>query len=231
MTADQVQTKIGQLELAIKSEKYDEAESIMKEFMTDFPDYHTPLILYINLHPYIDVSNPLYAQILDLTRQYQQFQDFPADLVPAWYKKISTKNLKLASDEETAVAVESSETGESVDLGDQADVIDQMFPETAPFEEEAEPEIHLVDPHSLVEDDEISDVIEEEAPAAAAEEHPHDPDDEIMIASETMAEIFAQQGKFSKAIRVYEMLIQEEPELADEFNQRIGQLKSLQAAK
>lgn len=230
MTADQVQTKISQLEMAIKSEQYNEAESIMKEFMTDFPGYNTPLILYINLHPYIDVSNPLYAQILDLTRQYQQFQDFPADLVPGWYKKISTKSLKLGADdqEEEPVAVI---PGEEVDLADQADVIDQMFPETAPFEEEAEPEIHLVDPHSLVEDDEIAVEMEAGEPGAPAAEPAHDPDDEIMIASETMAEIFAQQGKFSKAIRVYEMLIQEEPELADEFNERIGQLKSLQASK
>lgn len=230
MTADQVQTKISQLELAIKSEQYSDAESIMKEFMTDFPGYNTPLILYINLHPYIDVSNPLYAQILDLTRQYQQFQDFPTDLVPAWYKKISTKSLKLASEDQEDVPLAVT-TGEEVDLRDQADVIDQMFPETAPFEDEAEPEIHLVDPHSLVEDDEIASEIGGEEPVAPETEPAHDPDDEIMIASETMAEIFAQQGKFSKAIRVYEMLIQEEPELTDEFNQRIGQLKSLQAAK
>ena len=47
-----------------------------------------------------------------------------------------------------------------------------------------------------------------------------------MIVSETLAKIYAAQGEQNEAIKVYEKLIQKEPQKAKYYNQKISELKS-----
>ena len=52
-------------------------------------------------------------------------------------------------------------------------------------------------------------------------------DDEIMVASETMAEIFVQQQKFSQALKVYRILMEEDPDNFDYYFRRIQELETM----
>lgn len=371
MNVSQVHSKINELQTCFRDQQYGDAEVIMQDFLDSFPDYQTPMLMYIRLMPSVDSENPLYLKILDLTRHYHQLTYFPGDLVPDWYEKISTRNIEIvlpvSAEPEPAMppVSESSQVSEvGPVLTDESDIgesIDHLFPDQVPYEEEPEPPSTMFDPHSLADDEPIPatqpfvvneiphsdseftepassiltgmmdtepkpetfsfeemptgdqntetvisevqkpdfyagtedfisedslsfdaasendqntepEVITDEVPESElfAEPEPfstegflsdddnlpsslmgsgfqqdgdeftgfeeggsveyepnHEQDDEILIASETMASIFAQQGKYDKAIKVYRMLMEEEPEMMDHFLQKVQELQKL----
>ncbi|MCA0447599.1 MAG: tetratricopeptide repeat protein [Bacteroidetes bacterium] len=334
MNVSQVHSKINELQTCFRDQQYDDAQAIMQDFLDSFPDYQTPMFMYIRLMPEVDSENPLYLKILELTRHYHQLTYFPGDLVPDWYEKIGTRNIEIvlpvSGESEPAfhtAAAEPQVTEELPVLTDESDIgvsIDHMFPDQVPYEEEPETPSTMFDPHSLADDEPIvapepfavhelaepatelqetitaelsdladnrsaepeilpafeavsddgpgpeSDVLNAEIPESElfAEPEPfstegflsdddnlpssligsgfqqegdeltgfedggtvdyepdHEQDDEILIASETMANIFAQQGKYDKAIKVYRMLMEEEPEMMDHFLQKVQELQ------
>lgn len=371
MNVSQVHSKVNELQTCFNDQQYDDAQLIMQDFLDSFPDYQTPMFMYIRLMPVVDSENPLYLKILELTRHYHQLSYFPGDLVPDWYEKIGTRNLEIvlpvAAESVTALPVpEPVSVNEIPAFADESDVgesIDHMFPDQVPYEEEPETPSTMFDPHSLADDEPIlspnmsnaqSFVAEPELPAVSILETepdqlteidfavesgsvatsdlvetevelPADPqpfsledemssqqletetiqpenqfsepgineeivgesasfeetemqtesepfstdgfltdddnvpssllesdflqdqneltgfeddgtvefepdqeqDDEILIASETMAKIFAQQGKFDKAIKVYRMLMEEEPDMMDHFLQKVQELQKM----
>ncbi|MBN8706064.1 MAG: hypothetical protein J0L62_09310 [Bacteroidetes bacterium] len=371
MNVSQVHSKVNELQTCFNDQQYDDAQLIMQDFLDSFPDYQTPMFMYIRLMPVVDSENPLYLKILELTRHYHQLSYFPGDLVPDWYEKIGTRNLEIVlpvapeavSVQQVSAPVSVNEIPAFADESDVGESIDHMFPDQVPYEEEPETPSTMFDPHSLADDEPIlspnmsnaqSFVAEPELPAVsiletepdqlteidfAAEsgsvatsdlvetevELPADPqpfsledemssqqletetnqpenqfsepgineeivsesasfeetemqtesepfstdgfltdddnvpssllesdflqdqneltgfeddgtvefepdqeqDDEILIASETMAKIFAQQGKFDKAIKVYRMLMEEEPDMMDHFLQKVQELQKM----
>lgn len=369
MNVSQVHSKINELQTCFRDQQYDDAQVIMQDFLDSFPDYQTPMFMYIRLMPVVDSENPLYLKILELTRQYHQFSYFPGDLVPDWYEKIGTRNLEIvmpgAPEPVVSPAAEQVSVTEIPPFTDESDVgesIDHMFPDQVPYEEEPEAPSTMFDPHSLADDEpiiateafvsqsvepefatkpvsfeepqptvapslntesellaetELSEspvelqeagqpfAVEEEiripditesdpvlaedqfsapeimeaslnesgsfeetqiqsenetfstegfltdddnTPSSLLEsdfmqdkdeltgfeeggtvefESDQEQDDEILIASETMANIFAMQGKFDKAIKVYRMLMEEEPEMMDHFLQKVQELQKM----
>lgn len=257
MEVSEVQVKIRQLQDSLRNQNYGEAEEIMVSFLDSFPDYETPLLMYARLLPSLSTDHPLYDKLLGISRRYNQLGYFPEETAPDWYSRLSPGAI--------LVGPEPEDIAQSVDSGFQetpvnpagpevpsAETLDELLPTPAPIEDEAEEPVHLIDPHSLVEEDDPvavdfshsespqEETIEYNFEEAEPAENPfgadfhqefeatEDQDDEILIASETMAGIFAQQGKFEKAIKVYRMLMEEEPESMDHYLNRIQELQQQQ---
>lgn len=290
-----LQERVLNLKSLFQDQKFDDAESILTDLLIEFPDYQTPLILYIQLFETIEHDNPLYDKILQLSGHFSLWEQFPPNLVPSWYTKIQTRNLKIKTEEEskTEHSAETTPVLEDVTV-DESEIqsIDEILVSPEPVSE-VEEVIHIVQPEEIIPDDlelliedqpgqttdfaqdgytELDDLLPDlHEPTPEIEEvvkpyntsHMFDEteegltddlnavensnsdndfsqfdsrndgdetknsDDEIMVASETMAEIFVQQQKYSQALKVYRILMEEDPDNFDYYFRRIQELETM----
>ncbi len=292
METPTLQEKVLNLKSLFQDQKFDEAESVLTDLLTVYPDYQTPLILYVQLFEAIEHDNPLYDKILKLSGHYNLWEQFPPNLIPSWYTKIQIRNLKIKTEEEgkSVYSGESATVLEAVTV-DESEIqsIDEMLVSPEPLSD-VEEVIHIVQPEEIIPDDlelliddqpgqstefaqdgysELDDLLPDLHETAPDVEEPVKPyntshmfdeteeplvnelnalenthldndfsqqesveetentDDEIMVASETMAEIFVQQKKFSHALKVYRILMEEDPDNFDYYFRRIQELETM----
>jgi len=276
METQTLQEKVLSLKSLFQDQKFDEAESVLTDLLSNYPDYQTPLILYVQLFDAIEHDNPLYDKILKLSGHYNLWEQFPPNLVPSWYTKIRTRNLKIKTEEEDNKnfnSINSSSEMEAVTVDEsEMQSIDEILVTPEPVNE-VEEVIHIVQPEEIMPDDldllideqpgqstefaqdsyteldELLPDMHETAPETEEQVQPYNTshmfdeteeqtpdldaiettnsDDEIMVASETMAEIFVQQRKFSQALKVYRILMEEDPDNFDYYFRRIQELETM----
>lgn len=222
MATSLIQDQVLELKSCFDSQNFDRAEVLLQELTDKYPNYHTPVILFASLFPVIESDNPLYPRILELARSYENFKHFPENLVPTWYSKIQNKNLRISQlpqAESQSKPIPPQIPQEAALALGETDYLDDILPTPSPYEETVyhdEQHHQMFDPHDLIKE-------------AVGEDADH-PDDEILVASETMAEIFAQQKKYDRAIKVYKILMNDEPEDAERYMNRIQELTGFKNA-
>lgn len=289
-----VQKKVHELKEYFQNHEFEKAEGLFFELLEKYPNYNTPVILYTQLFSVIEHDNPMYNRVMDLTRRFSLWDQYPEHLVPLWYTKIRPRNILLKSaDSETEI--KAAESVVMPDLGDLS-IEDEVLnlPDSVPaVEEVAEEPVALVNPEELIPSDMEIEIAEEpvaedfssgdeldsllpnmtetvEEPEVKAEvydtnklfddmeqplldsaneideldaltnlhsddnfmepesdEEATHPDDEILVASETMAEIFIQQKKYKQAIKVYRILMEDDAENFDYFFKKVQELEQL----
>lgn len=286
-----VQKKVLELKGYFQDHNFEKAEILLGELLEKYPNYHTPVILYTQLFSVIEHDNPLYFRVMDLTRRFNLWDQYPEHLVPLWYTKIRPRNILLKGTE-AEPNTPPPENSQLPDLGDvDAATADFNLPDSTPLiEEVAEAPVEMVNPEELIPSDIDIEIAEEpvadelteldeldtllpnmtesqEEPEAETEQYdtndlvgdreetiieeepeldaltnlhaddnflqdeqetePVHPDDEILVASETMAEIFIQQKKYKQAIKVYRILMEDDAENFDYFFKKVQELEQL----
>lgn len=291
MTETTVQEKVFELKKYFDEHEFEKSETLLLELLDQYPNYYTPLVLYTQLFSVIEHDNPLYNKMIEMTRRFSLWDNYPEHLIPLWYTKIRPQNILLKSIESTQEQKPNNEslpkfseseiTDEELNLPASIPVIEEtveepqkiitaedllpddglldmsepniteestidefaelesLLPDLDEIKEDQQDEVHEFNTHELIDDleslmsddanDFASDSLQEpgESLTTPSEQEPVHPDDEILVASETMAGIFVQQKKYKQAIKVYRILMEEDAENFDYYFQKVQELEKL----
>lgn len=291
MAETTVQEKVLQLKKYFDEHEFEKSESLLWQLLDQYPHYYTPLVLYTQLFSVIEHDNPLYNKMIEMTRRFSLWDNYPEHLIPLWYTKIRPQNILLKSIESTQEQKPNNEplpkfseseiTDEELNLPESIPVIEEtveepqkiitaeellpddglldmsepniteestidefaelesLLPDLDEIKEDQQDEVHEFNTNELIDDleslmsDETNDFSSDNLQETdsgltnTSEQEPVHPDDEILVASETMAEIFVQQKKYKQAIKVYRILMEEDAENFDYYFQKVQELEKL----
>ncbi len=232
-------------ESELKAGNYARAEEILKQGLEKFPNYSTPYFLcalvlayqgeFEQAEKYLNQGYALLGDEMTFLFYQEKIAEiktsFPAtgrlrDTQPLSEEMRETiENIEEKSGDETVTFENKSREGKELNetpLEDRLDELAEKLSEaqiSLPFEKINE-RLSTKEFNSVAENEDFINLKEDEFDL-----------DEVNMASETLAMILESQGEIKGAVKVYQKLIEKEPEKAEAYNLKIKELEEKISSK